>query len=72
MNDNTMTAKQVADKLSMSAPTLLKMKEGGLLPPHSNPTPGRTVWRRKDVELFARCWPRTLAEFELRKAALPG
>jgi predicted site-specific integrase-resolvase len=54
---------QTAARLNMSVVTLRKMRDAGQLPPHSNPTPGRFLWREEDIERFAGLFPRNMIEF---------
>ena len=55
--------KEVAVILGMSTDTLRKMRKAGQLPPHSNPTPGRCLWREEDIERFKGCWPRNMETY---------
>jgi hypothetical protein len=54
---------QTAARLNMSVDTLRKMREKDQLPPHSNPTPGRYMWREEDIERFKACFPRNMEEY---------
>ena len=62
-----LNCKQLAAKLNTSIPTLMKMRDTGQLPPHSNPTPGRYEWREEDIAFFMDCWPRNMVEYDRRK-----
>jgi hypothetical protein len=62
-----LNAKEVGKILNIHPQTIKVMRDKGLLPPHSFPTPGRCVWREGDISAFADLWPRNMETYNKLK-----